>query len=224
MGTLINVAAVIIGSLIGLLINRKLPAKIITIIFQVLGLFTLVLGISMSLKTEHYLVVIGSLVIGAVIGEFIDLDKYMKRWSEKLKQKLRMGNDKFSDGMITAFLLYCMGAMTIMGAIEEGVEGSYDILLMKSLMDGVSSIALASGMGIGVMFSSIPLLLYQGGLTLFSSFIGERLTDVIVNDLSATGGILLIGLGINILEIKQLKILNMIPALVVVVILSYIFY
>ena len=224
MGTLINVAAVIIGSLIGLLINRKLPAKIITIIFQVLGLFTLVLGISMSLKTEHYLVVIGSLVIGAVIGEFIDLDKYMKRWSEKLKQKLRMGNDKFSDGMITAFLLYCMGAMTIMGAIEEGVEGSYDILLMKSLMDGVSSIALASGMGIGVMFSSIPLLLYQGGLTLFSSFIGERLTDVIVNDLSATGGILLIGLGINILEIKQLKILNMIPALLVVVILSYIFY
>ncbi|MCD4724574.1 MAG: DUF554 domain-containing protein [Bacteroidales bacterium] len=224
MGTLINVAAVIIGSLIGLLINRKLPARIITIIFQVLGLFTLVLGISMSLKTEHYLVVIGSLVVGAVIGEFIDLDKYMKRWSEKLKQKLRMGNDKFSDGMITAFLLYCMGAMTIMGAIEEGVEGSYDILLMKSLMDGVSSIALASGMGIGVMFSSIPLLLYQGGLTLFSSFIGERLTDVIVNDLSATGGILLIGLGINILEIKQLKILNMIPALVVVVILSYIFY
>lgn len=224
MGTLINVAAVIIGSLIGLLINRKLPAKIITIIFQVLGLFTLVLGISMSLKTEHFLVVIGSLVVGAVIGEFIDLDKYMKRWSEKLKQKLRMGNDKFSDGMITAFLLYCMGAMTIMGAIEEGVEGSYDILLMKSLMDGVSSIALASGMGIGVMFSSIPLLLYQGGLTLFSSFIGERLTDVIVNDLSATGGILLIGLGINILEIKQLKILNMIPALVVVVILSYIFY
>jgi uncharacterized membrane protein YqgA involved in biofilm formation len=224
MGTLINVAAVIIGSLIGLLINRKLPAKIITIIFQVMGLFTLVLGISMSLKTEHYLVVIGSLVIGAVIGEFIDLDKYMKRWSEKLKQKLRMGNDKFTDGMITAFLLYCMGAMTIMGAIEEGVEGSYDILLMKSLMDGVSSIALASGMGIGVMFSSIPLLLYQGGLTLFSSFIGERLTDVIINDLSATGGILLIGLGINILEIKSLKILNMIPALVVVVILSYLLY
>ncbi len=224
MGTLINVAAVIIGSLIGLLINRKLPAKIITIIFQVMGLFTLFLGISMSLKTEHYLVVIGSLVIGAVIGEFIDLDKYMKRWSEKLKKKLRMGNDKFSDGMITAFLLYCMGAMTIMGAIEEGVEGSYDILLMKSLMDGVSSIALASGMGIGVMFSSIPLLLYQGGLTLFSSFIGERLTDVIINDLGAVGGILLIGLGINILEIKQLKILNMIPALLVVVILSYLLY
>ncbi len=224
MGTLINVVAVIIGSLIGLLLNKKLPQKIITIIFQVMGLFTLVLGISMSLKTEHYLVVIGSLVLGAVIGEWIDLDKYMNRWSEKLKRRLKLGNEKFSDGLITAFLLYCMGAMTILGAIEEGVEGSYDILLMKSLMDGVSSIALASALGIGVIFSTIPMLVYQGGLTLFSSYIGDQFTDVIISDLSATGGILLIGLGINILEIKRLKILNMIPALVIVVILSYLVY
>jgi uncharacterized membrane protein YqgA involved in biofilm formation len=148
----------------------------------------------------------------------------MNRWSEQMKKKLKMRNDKFTDGLITAFLLYCMGAMTIMGAIEEGVEGSYDILLMKSLMDGVSSIALASALGVGVAFSVIPLLVYQGGLTLFSSFIGKHFTEVIINDLSATGGILLIGLGINILEIKQLKILNMIPALVIVVILSYFFY
>ncbi len=224
MGTLINIVAIIIGSLIGLLIKRKLPTKIIIIIFQVMGLFTLVLGISLSLKTEHYILVIGSLVAGAVIGEWIDLDKYMNRWSEKLKKRLRMGNDKFSDGLITAFLLYCMGAMTILGAIEEGVEGSYDILLMKSLMDGVSSIALTSALGIGVMFSAIPLLVYQGGLTLFSSYMGDHFTDVIISDLSATGGILLIGLGINILEIKHLKILNMVPALVIVVILSYLIY
>lgn len=224
MGTLVNVAAILLGSLIGLLIKEKLPKKIIAIIFQVMGLFTLVLGISMSLKTEHFLIVIGSLVLGAVIGEWIDLDKYMNLWSQKLKARLKIGNDKFTDGMITAFLLYCMGAMTILGAIEEGVQGSYDILLMKSLMDGISSIALASGFGIGVMFSSIPLLVYQGGLTLFSSFIGEHFTEVIISDLSATGGILLIGLGINILEIKKLKILNMVPALVIVVILSYLLY
>ncbi len=224
MGTLINVAAVIAGSLIGLLINRKLPPRIITIIFQVMGIFTLVLGISMALKTEHYIVIIGSLVAGAVIGEWINLEKYMNRWSESLKRRIRIGNDKFSDGMITAFLLYCMGAMTILGAVEEGVEGSYEILLMKSLMDGVSSIALASGLGIGVMFSVVPLLVYQGGLTLFSSFIGDRFTEVIINDLSATGGILLIGLGINILEIKHLRILNMVPALVIVVIISYLLY
>lgn len=224
MGTLINVAAVIVGSLIGIMIKRRLPRKIILIIFQVMGLFTLVLGISMSLRTEHYILVIGSLVLGAIIGEWIDLDRYLSIWSEKLKKKLRSDNDNFTDGMITAFLMYCMGAMTILGAVEEGVEGSYDILLMKSLMDGVTSIALASGLGIGVMFSVIPLLVYQGGLTLFSAFIGDHLTEVIVNDLSATGGILLIGLGINILEIKHLKILNMVPALVIVVILSYFIY
>ncbi|MDT8392488.1 MAG: DUF554 domain-containing protein [Bacteroidales bacterium] len=224
MGTLINVIAVIIGSLIGLMINRRLPKRIITIIFQLMGLFTLVLGMSMALKTEHYIIVIGSLVLGAIIGEWIGIEKYMNAWSEKLKKRFKLGNDKFTEGLITAFLLYCMGAMTILGAIEEGLEGTYDILLMKSLMDGVSSVALAAGLGIGVMFSVIPLIVYQGGLTLFSAYISEHFTEVIINDLSATGGILLIGLGINILEIKQLKILNMIPALVIVVILSYLIY
>ncbi len=224
MGTLINVGAVILGSLIGLMINRKLPSAIVRVLFQAIGLFTLVLGMNMALRTEHYLIVIISLVMGAVCGEWIGLDRRLNHWSERLKSRLKMGNEKFSEGMLTAFLLYCMGAMTIMGAIEEGVEGTYEILLLKSLMDGVSSIALASGLGIGVMFSSIPLLIYQGGLTLISSLIGERFTDVIVSDLSATGGILLIGLGINILEIKKLKILNMIPALVFVVLLSWFFY
>lgn len=224
MGTLINVGAVILGSLIGLMINRKLPSAIVRIIFQAIGLFTLVLGMSMALRTEHYVIVILSLVMGAVCGEWIDLDRRLNSWSERLKSSLKLGNEKFSEGMLTAFLLYCMGAMTIMGAIEEGVEGTYEILLLKSLMDGISSIALASGLGIGVMFSSIPLLIYQGGLTLISSVIGERFTDVIISDLSATGGILLIGLGINILEIKKLRILNMIPALVFVVLLSYFFY
>jgi uncharacterized membrane protein YqgA involved in biofilm formation len=224
MGTLINVVAVIIGSLIGLMINQRLPKRIITIIFQVMGLFTLVLGISMALKTEHFIIIIGSLVSGAILGEWMGLEKRLTAWSERLKKRFKLRNEKFTDGMITAFLLYCMGAMTILGAIEEGVEGSYDILLMKSLMDGVSSIALASGLGVGVMFSVIPLLVYQGGLTLFSAYISEQFTDVIINDLSATGGILLIGLGINILEIKHLRILNMIPALVIVVILSYFIY
>lgn len=224
MGTLINVVAVIIGSLIGLMINQRLPKRIITIIFQVMGLFTLVLGISMALKTEHFIIIIGSLVSGAILGEWMGLEKRLTAWSDRLKNRFKLGNEKFTDGMITAFLLYCMGAMTILGAIEEGVDGSYDILLMKSLMDGVSSIALASGLGIGVMFSVIPLLVYQGGLTLFSAYISEQFTDVIINDLSATGGILLIGLGINILEIKHLRILNMIPALVIVVILSYFIY
>lgn len=222
-GTLVNVAAVIVGSLIGVMVRSRLPQRYVQIVFQVIGLFTFFLGIWMALKTEHFLLLVGSLVSGAVIGEAINIDKYFKRFSEWIKQKTRISSGRFSEGMVTAFLLYCMGSMTILGAIEEGINNNPDLLLVKSLMDGISSIALASALGIGVMFSAVPLFLYQGGLTLFAGSIGTFFTDVIINELTATGGILLIGLAINILEIKTLKILNMLPALVVVVVLAYIF-
>ena len=147
----------------------------------------------------------------------------MEKFGGWVKTKLKSDNAKFTDGMITAFLLYCMGSLTILGAIEEGINGNMDLLLMKSLMDGCSSIALASALGIGVGFSAIPLLIYQGGLTLFASSVSSFFSEAVVRELSAVGGVLLIGLGINILEIKKFRILNMIPALVLVVILIYFF-
>lgn len=221
LGTIVNVAAVIAGTTIGVLIQSRLPKKIIEIIFQVMGLFTLLLGMMMALKMQHFVIGIGSLVLGSIIGELIGLEKYMNRFSEWVKSKIKLKNEKFSDGLITAFLLYCMGSLTILGAIEEGINGNPELLLMKSLMDGVSSVALASALGIGVGFSAIPLLIYQGGLTLLAGSIGSFFTEPIINELSAVGGVLLIGLGINILEIKKLRILNMIPALIIVVILVY---
>jgi len=221
LGTVVNVAAVMAGTIIGVLIQSKLPKKVIEIIFQVMGLFTLLLGMMMALKMQQFVIGIGSLVLGSIIGELIGLEKYMNRFSEWVKSKVKLKNDKFSDGLITAFLLYCMGSLTILGAIEEGINGNSELLLMKSLMDGVSSVALASALGIGVGFSAIPLLIYQGGLTLLASSVGSFITEPIINELSAVGGVLLIGLGINILEIKKLRILNMIPALVIVVILVY---
>ena len=222
-GTLINAAAIIIGTIIGLLIKSKLPKRFITIIFQALGLFTILLGLKMALEMQEFLIAIGSLVVGSVIGELLGLDKRLERFAKWMKLKLKSDNDKFSEGFITAFLLYCMGSLTILGSIEEGVSGNYDLLLMKSLMDGCSSIALASALGVGVGFSAIPLLIYQGGLTFFASSVGEFFSEAIVRELSAVGGVLLIGLGISILEIKKLRILNMIPALVIVVILVYFF-
>ncbi|MBU2650240.1 MAG: DUF554 domain-containing protein [Bacteroidetes bacterium] len=222
-GTIINVLAVVAGSLIGMLIRSRLPERFVKIVFQAIGLFTLFLGVWMALKTQEFLILIGSLVLGAVVGELIDIDRYFNRFSEWMKRKTRIRSGRFSEGMVTAFLLYCMGSMTILGAIEEGINNDPHLLLVKSLMDGISSIALASALGIGVMFSAIPLLMYQGGLTLFASSIGTFFSEVIVNELTATGGILLIGLGINILEIKVIKILNMLPALVIVVILAYLF-
>ncbi len=222
-GTIVNILAVIAGGVIGLLIRSKLPDRFIKIVFQVMGLFTIFLGIWMALKTSNFLLLVGSLVLGAVCGELIDIDKYLKRFSDWLRAKTKIKEGKFSEGLVTAFLLYCMGSMTILGAIEEGVNNDPNLLLVKSLMDGISSIALASALGIGVIFSVIPMLLYQGGLTVFASSVSVFFTDPIVNDLSATGGILLIGLGINILEIKQIKVINMIPALVFVVLLSFLF-
>ncbi len=162
-----------------------------------------------------------ALIIGAVIGEALNLEKRMERFGAWMKSKLKLRNEKFTGGLLTAFLLYCMGSLTILGAIEEGVGGSPELLLIKSLMDGVSSIALASGLGIGVIFSAIPLLIYQGGITLLAMGFGEFFPVLYVTELSAVGGILLIGLGITILDIKKIRVMNMLPALVMIVILLW---
>lgn len=222
-GTLINIAAVITGSVIGVIIHSKLPKKFITIIFQSIGLFTLFLGFSMALKTSNLIFVIISLVAGSIIGELIGIEKSINKFGDYLKKKMKFKNEKFSEGLTTAFLLYCMGSMTILGAIEEGLGNTPNLLLVKSLMDGISSVALASALGIGVAFSVIPLFIFQGGITLFASYIGNLFSELVIDELTAVGGILLIGLGISILEIKKLRILNMIPSLIIIVILIYIF-
>ena len=222
-GTIVNVITVVAGSALGLALNKKLPERFVKIFFQVVGLFTFFLGISMALKTTHELHLIMALISGALIGELLNLEKLTEKFSDFVKVKLKIGNDKFTEGMLTAFLLYCMGSLTILGAIEEGMGGSSKLLMIKSLMDGVSSIALASGLGIGVLFSAIPLLIYQGGLTLMAMGFGEFIPPVMISELSAVGGILLIGLAISILEIKKIKVMNMLPALVVIVLLIWLF-
>ncbi|MBS4015295.1 MAG: DUF554 domain-containing protein [Candidatus Latescibacteria bacterium] len=222
-GTLINIGAVIVGSVLGLLIHAKLPLRFIRIVFQGIGIFTIFLGIKMALKTGNLLIMVFSIVIGSVIGEFINIDKGINNLSDCLKRKIKIGSDKFSEGLITAFLLFCLGSMTILGAIEEGLGGRPNLLLTKSLMDGFSSIALSASLGIGVIFSVIPLLIYQGGLTVFAGFLQNFFNQVMINELTAVGGVLLIGLGINILEITKIKISNMLPSLIIVIILVLLF-
>ncbi len=222
-GTLINAGAVILGSLLGLLIHSRLPKNLTHIVFQGIGLFTLFLGINMAAKTSNFLIMIFSIVIGSIIGELIDIDKAVTRFGEWLKKRIKSKNEKFSEGFVTSFLMFCMGSMTILGAFEEGLGGEPNLLLAKSMLDTFSSIILAASLGIGVIFSVIPLIIYQGGLTIFAGSLAGLLTDPVINELTAVGGLLLIGLGINILEIKNIKILNMIPALVIAVILGYFF-
>ncbi len=222
LGTIVNTIAVVAGGTIGIFLKKGMPDRVRTIYFQAVGLFTLAIGISMVWQMEHILTVVTSIVAGAILGEWMNLEKGAEQLSEWTKKKLRIGSERFSEGLTTAFLLFCIGALTIMGAIEEGTTGSSRLLLTKSVLDGFSSILLASAFGVGVVFSAIPLFLFQGAVTLLAKFFGEFLSPETIRALTSVGGILLLGLGINILEIKKLRILNMIPALLVVVVLMWI--
>ncbi|TAJ13204.1 DUF554 domain-containing protein [Marinilabiliaceae bacterium JC017] len=221
-GTVINVISVATGSIIGLLVGTRLPDKIVKSVFQAIGLFTLFLGVYMALKGEQLLIIIFSLIVGTIIGELLSLEEKLERLSGHVKQVFKLGNPKFTEGLITSFLLFCMGSMTILGAIDEGMGNGPEILLTKSLMDGISSVALASAFGLGVTFSVVPLFLFQGGITLLAFWLGDFFPETIIMELTAVGGILLIGLGINILEIKRIRVMNMLPALVLVIVFAWI--
>ena len=218
-----NVAAVLAGSLVGILFKSRLPDRFIKIFFQIIGLFTLYLGISMALKSTHVLQMVFSLIIGALVGESLHLDRGLEKLAGKMKKRFKSKNERFTDGLLTAFLLYCMGSLTILGALQEGMTGDAHLLFIKSLMDGVSSIALASGLGVGVLFSAVPLLIFQGGITLLAMWLGDFFPAMMITELSAVGGILLLGLGIDILGIKKINVVNMLPALVVIVVLIWLF-
>ncbi|MBI9069686.1 MAG: DUF554 domain-containing protein, partial [Salinivirgaceae bacterium] len=201
-GTLINAGAIVLGSAIGLIFHSNIPKKYISIVFQGIGLFTIFVGIAMALKTDNYLILVFSIVLGGVLGTFLKFEDGLNSFSEWIKKRIKTNNSKFTEGLVTAFLLYCMGSMTILGAFEEGLGNAPNLLLAKSLMDGVSSIALSAGLGAGVMFSVVPLLLYQGGLTLLARLLNDKMTELMINELSAVGGLMLIGMGLSILEIK----------------------
>ena len=222
-GTLVNAGAVIVGGAVGMMFNKSMPERFKTIYFQAVGLFTIAMGIGMVYNMQNILIVVSSVAVGALLGEWMNIERAVDWLSEFLRKKLRIGNEKFSEGLVTSFLLFCIGAMTIVGAIDEGTGRSSEVLFTKSLMDGFSALLLASAFGLGVIFSAVPLLIFQGGITLLAMSASHFFTSEIIAGLTSTGGILLIGLGINILEIKKLRIMNMLPALLVVVILLSIF-
>jgi uncharacterized protein len=220
-GTLVNTGSVIVGSMIGLLLHARLPQRYTRVVFQAIGLFTLFVGVAMALKTSSYLILIFSLTVGSIIGEWINLDKWINLAGEGMRRKLKFSDERFSDGLVTAFLLFCMGSMTVLGAFEEGLGNKPNLLLAKSLMDGMASIALASAFGIGVLFAAIPLLIYQSALTFFASGLGNLLTESMVSEITATGGVMMIGLAFGILEIKKIRVINMLPSLFLAILFTW---
>ncbi len=220
-GTLVNTGAVIAGSVAGLLIHKRFPERITKIAFQGIGLFTLFIGVKMAMESRNLMILVFSILIGAILGEALRLQERTERMGEWLKSRIRSDNEKFTDGLVTAFLLFCMGSMTVLGAIEEGLGGKPDLLLAKSVLDGFSSVALAASLGVGVLFSAIPLLLYQGGLTLIAGSLSDVLSQAIIHEVTGVGGLMLLGLGISILEIRRIQVMNMLPGLVVAALLAW---
>ena len=217
LGSILNALSVIIGSIIGIYFGSFLSQNIRKAVFRIIGLFTIVLGIQMSLKTNQFLILLISLITGTIIGESLSIEKGIESLSNKLKIKLQSENKLFSEGLITAFLLYCIGSMTFIGSIEEGIHQNRTLMYTKSLMDGITSILLASSFGTGVLFSAIPLLIFQSALTLGAFYFESYLYPELITEISAVGGIIIIGIGLNILEITKIKVSNMLPALLLII-------
>ncbi len=220
-GSIVNAAAVIAGSAAGLLAGSRYPESVRKIVMDAVGLVSIYLGISMSLKTADPLIMIFSLLIGGIIGHAAGFQRLTDRLSQKKSGGFYSGD--FFEGLLTAFLIFCMGSMTIVGAIQEGINGKADLILAKSLLDGFTSIALASAFGRGVLFSSVPLLLFQGGLTVAASLAGDALSPGIISNLTGTGGILILGLALKILNIRDIAIIDYIPSLFLAVLFTIVF-
>ena len=221
-GTIINAVTIIFCSIIGLLFKKALPQRLCETITQGMGLGIMIIGISMALKTQNIIVLLVSLLFGAIVGELLNIEKQLKRLGDRLGSKMKKKDNTISQGFVTASLLFCTGSMGIMGAIENGLTGTYGILLSKSLLDGIFSIIFASTMGIGVLFSAIPVFLYQGGITLLAGSIKTLLSAGMINEMNAVGGVLIFAIGINMVKIKNLKIGNLLPAIVMPILIIWV--
>ena len=213
LGTVANAAAIIMGGIAGCFFKKGISERFSNIIMSVLGLFTLANGIMFAINSQNVIVVIFSLVIGATVGEWIDIEKRMNSLGNFVQDKFNSKEGSFSKGFVTSSLLFCVGTMSIMGSLQSGLMNDHKILMMKSVLDGTVSVVFASTMGIGVLLSSLPVFAYQGSIVLLASSVAPYLSEAVITEMTAVGGVLLIGMGINILEIKKVKVGNMLPAM-----------
>ncbi|MGI6093409.1 MAG: DUF554 domain-containing protein [Veillonellaceae bacterium] len=219
-GTLVNVVAVLIGSGIGLMLKRGIPDKYQATIMQGIALVVGLIGLQMAFKTQNMLVVIISMALGGIIGEAINIDKMLKKAGDRLSERLGSKYGDVGRGFVTASLVYCVGAMAVVGSIQEGLTGDTSTLFAKSALDGLTAIIFGSSMGIGVAFSSISIFVYQGTLTLLAMAFGNILPDSSVTEMTAVGGLLIVGICLLMLEIKEIKVANLLPAIPVAAVIA----
>ena len=222
-GTLFNTGAILVGGTLGLVVGRLIPQKLYLIIFQCFGLFCLSLGFSMAQRAQDVLIVLFSLLFGAVVGECLDLDGKLTQLGEYLKKKLNAGAGNFTQAFVTATLLFCVGSMSILGAIQDGLGETPTLLITKGVMDGTSSILLAASMGVGTLCSALPLLLYQGTITFAASWANAFITPAMLDNLSGVGGLVFLAIGLNLMKVTDVKTSNLLPGIFFALLISAFF-
>jgi len=213
LGTIVNTLSIIVGSLVGLLLRGGIPERYSQIMMHAIGLAVVLIGLKTALETHAILVVILSLAIGSILGEFLRIEDRLEQFGDWLGRRLSKDSKGVAKGFVSTSLLYCVGAMAIVGAMESGLTGNHQTLYAKSILDGIGSVVFASTLGIGVLFSSVSVFVYQGFITLTASFLKQFLLPDVVSQMSAVGGLLIMAIGISLLEIKKIKIGNMLPAI-----------
>ncbi len=220
--TFVNMLTVTIGSILGLLLQSVFTEDIQNIVFQAVGLGTILIGLKMALKLPdgYMLIFIFAMILGGISGELLGLAELMSGLSDHLKTLVGASDSKFTEGLITAFLLFCIGSMTIVGALEEGLSKDRNLIYVKSTLDGFTAIALTASYGIGVLFSIIPMLIFQGGITMLAEVLKPIFDKNTLDLVSSVGGILIIGISINMLNLGEITLENLLPAILVAIIFS----
>lgn len=217
LAVLVNAVTVILGSILGMLLNKRLKEEYTKTIIACMGICTMVIGITGAIATSNIIIVIICLVLGTILGELLKLEKRLDGAGDWLKKKVPQGgNSRFTEGFVTASLLFCVGSMSIMGSFDAGLRNDYDIIFAKSAMDGIMAVTFAATMGIGVAFSALTVIIYQGALTLLAGVIAPILSDPMIVEMSAVGGVMLIATGMNIIGLtkERIRVGNMLPALI----------
>lgn len=218
LGTIANSIAIVIGTMVGLLFKKGIKEEYSEIIVQATSLGVLIIGIKGALQGQELLLMIFSLVIGSIIGEWIHFENKLKSFGDFIESKFSKGESSISKGFVSATLIFCVGSMAIVGALESGLRGNHEILFAKATLDGIFSVIFASTLGIGVMLSAVSVFIYQGAIAMSSSLVAGLLTDQVVTEVAAVGSILIMVIGTNMLEMTKIRVANMIPAVFIPVV------
>lgn len=217
-GTAVNGAAIVVGGVLGALLGKRIPEQVKQRVLQGIALAVLLIGIKMALETQNMLVVVFSMVIGGITGELLRIDDKLRRLGDWLELRASQSGSGVAQAFVFATLLYGVGSMAVMGALESGLLGQHQILYVKAILDGTTSVALAASMGLGVSLSAVPIVLYQGSIALAAGSLQPFLRPDVFSELSGVGGLLILAVGLNMLELQEIKVANFLPAFVVVLI------